>query len=278
MTKRFYHILGITVLVFLLASCSSTQSLKKSQSIEGMTETEYVESVISHAGGWDAMTAKMALAIDWEGKGTTKVNGALRIKKGEVIQLSIAPLLGIEVARAEISPDGVLVIDRMNKRYVEVSFAEVKALANADLDFHTLQALFLNELFLPGKDDLTSRDASSFRVELGLDGVTLDVKKAKRFSYRFLTQAPEALLKESCIGLMNTPYRLKWEYAGFRPLDAKLFPSEMQVSFLGTKKPVKASFALSRLSTNADWDAHTEVSKRYEKVELEDILKLLLNK
>lgn len=278
MTKRLYHILGIAVLVLLLASCSSTKSLKKSQSIEGMTETEYVESVISHAGGWDAMTAKMALAIDWEGKGTTKVNGTLRIKKGEVIQLSIAPLLGIEVARAEISPDGVLVIDRMNKRYVEVSFAEVKALANADLDFHTLQALFLNELFLPGKDDLTSRDASSFRVEVGLDGVTLDVKKAKRFSYRFLTQAPEALLKESCIGLMNTPYRLKWEYAGFRPLDAKLFPSEMQVSFLGAKKPVKASFALSRLSTNADWDTHTEVSKRYEKVELEDILKLLLNK
>ena len=278
MTRRLYHILGITVLVLLLASCSSTKSLKKSQSIEGMTETEYVESVISHAGGWDALTAKVALAIDWEGKGATKVNGTLRIKKGEVIQLSIAPLLGIEVARAEISPDGVLVIDRMNKRYVEVSFAEVKALANADLDFHTLQALFLNELFLPGKDDLTSRDASSFRVEVGLDGVTLDVKKAKRFSYRFLTQAPEALLKESCIGLMNTPYRLKWEYAGFRPLDAKLFPSEMQVSFLGAKKPVKASFALSRLSTNADWDTHTEVSKRYEKVELEDILKLLLNK
>ena len=278
MTRRLYHILGITVLVLLLASCSSTKSLKKSQSIEGMTETEYVESVISHAGGWDALTAKMALAIDWEGKGATKVNGTLRIKKGEVIQLSIAPLLGIEVARAEISPDGVLVIDRMNKRYVEVSFAEVKALANADLDFHTLQALFLNELFLPGKDDLTSRDASSFRVEVGLDGVTLDVKKAKRFSYRFLTQAPEALLKESCIGLMNTPYRLKWEYAGFRPLDAKLFPSEMQVSFLGAKKPVKASFALSRLSTNADWETRTEVSKRYEKVELEDILKLLLNK
>ena len=276
MTRRLYHFLGIAVLVLLLASCSSTQSLKKSQSIEGMTETEYVESVISHAGGWDALTAKMALAIDWEGKGTTKVNGTLRIKKGEVIQLSIAPLLGIEVARAEISPDGVLVIDRMNKRYVEVSFAEVKALANADLDFHTLQALFLNELFLPGKDDLTSRDASSFRVEVGLDGVTLDVKKAKRFSYRFLTQAPEALLKESCIGLMNTPYRLKWEYAGFRPLDAKLFPSEMQVSFLGTKKPVKASFALSRLSTNADWDTHTEVSKRYEKVELEEVIKILL--
>ena len=126
-----------------------------------------------------------------------RVSGTLRIKKGEVIQMSIAPLLGIEVARAEISPNGILVIDRMNKRYVEVSFAEVKALAKADLDFHTLQALFLNELFLPGKDDLTARDASSFRVEPEAEGIWLNVKRAKRFGYHFLTEAPEALLKES---------------------------------------------------------------------------------
>lgn len=48
------------------------------------------------------------------------------MKRDEVIQLSIAPFLGIEVARAEISPDGVLVMDRMNKRYVQVPFDELK--------------------------------------------------------------------------------------------------------------------------------------------------------
>lgn len=276
MTKRFYHIMGIAMLVALLASCSSTKSLKKSQSIEGMTEMEYLETVISNTEGRDALTAKMSLSVDLEGKGPTKVNGALRIKKGEVIQVSIAPLLGIEVARAEISPDGVLVIDRMNKRYVEVSFAEVKALANADLDFHTLQALFLNEVFLPGKDDLSLRDVSSFQMEVEPDGVVLDVKKAKRFSYQFLTQSPGALLKESRIGLVNTPYKLSWKYDDFRPLGAKSFPADMQVSFEGGKKPVKAALALSRLSTNADWETRTEVSKRYEKVKLEEILKILL--
>ena len=276
MTKRFYHIMGIAMLVALLASCSSTKSLKKSQSIEGMTEMEYLEMVISNTEGRDALTAKMSLSVDLKGKGATKVNGTLRIKKGEVIQVSIAPLLGIEVARAEISPDGVLVIDRMNKRYVEVSFAEVKALANADLDFHTLQALFLNEVFLPGKGDLSLRDVSSFQMEVEPGGVVLDVKKAKRFSYQFLTQSPGALLKESRIGLVNTPYKLSWKYDDFRPLDAMSFPADMQVSFEGGKKPVKAALALSRLSTNADWETRTEVSKRYEKVKLEEILKILL--
>ena len=274
--RRNIECLWWAFLLVLMASCSSTKTIKKSHSIEGVTETEYLETVIDNAGGWDALTAKMTLAIDLEGKGATKVNGTLRIKKGEVVQMSIAPFLGIEVARAEISPDGVLVIDRVNKRYVQVSFAEVKALANADLDFHTLQALFLNELFLPGKGNLTSRDASAFRVEPVADGVELEVKRSKRFSYRFLTDAPDALLKESCIGLKDTPYLLKWAYGDFRSLEQRKFPADMKVSFEGGKKPVKASFALSRLSTNADWESRTEVSPKYERVELADILKLLI--
>ena len=274
--RRNIECLWWAFLLVLMASCSSTKTIKKSHSIEGVTETEYLETVIDNAGGWDALTAKMTLAIDLEGKGATKVNGTLRIKKGEVVQMSITPFLGIEVARAEISPDGVLVIDRVNKRYVQVSFAEVKALANADLDFHTLQALFLNELFLPGKGNLTSRDASAFRVEPVADGVELEVKRSKRFSYRFLTDAPDALLKESCIGLKDTPYLLKWAYGDFRSLEQRKFPADMKVSFEGGKKPVKASFALSRLSTNADWESRTEVSPKYERVELADILKLLI--
>ena len=261
-----------------LASCSTTKTLKNAHFIDGMTEVEYMEHVITNNGGWQALTAKVALSIDLEGKGATKVNGTLRIKKDEVIQLSIVPLLGIEVGRAEISPEGILVIDRMNKRYVKVSFAEVRKLANADLDFHSLQALFLNELFLPGKDDLSARDASSFSLEAGSQGVVLDVKKTKRFAYRFLVQTSDALLKESSIALRDTPYLLRWEYDSFRPLEQKQFPTEMQVTFEGGKKPAKASFGLSRLSTNSNWETHTEVSKRYQKVELEDILKQLIKK
>ena len=275
MTKRISYLLMTVLMVALLASCSATKSIKTSHSIEGMTDKEFVELVIDNAGGGHALTAKMALSVDL-GKGTTKVNGTLRIKKGEVIQMSIAPFLGIEVARAEISPDGILVIDRMNKRYVEVSFAEVEALAKADLDFHTLQALFLNELFLPGKGDLTARDASSFKVEPEAEGVWLNVKRAKRFGYHFLAEAPEALLKESYIGLNGTPYGLRWKYEDFRSLGKKNFPTDMKLAFEGGKKPVKAAFALSRLSTDADWETRTEISPKYNKVELEEILKLLL--
>lgn len=263
-----------------MASCSSTKLAKKAPLVGNLSEAEYVEQALSYhlSNDWKALTAKMSLTLQLGEKDATKVNGTLRIKKGEVIQLSVAPVLGIEVARAEISPEGVLVIDRLHKRYVRVSFEELQTLLKTDLNFHILQALFLNELFLPGKADLTVRDGSDFSAEVVSEGVMLDVKKAKRFSYQFLTQAPEALLKESRIGLQGTEYGLVWKYDKFRSLENKLFPSYMQLSLEGGKKASNATFALSRLSTNSDWEAHTTVSAKYEKVELEDLVKQLLKK
>jgi hypothetical protein len=279
MKLRIERLLTIILLALFVVSCSTTKNAKKADFIEGLSEKEYWENVLSNCGGMEreALTAKMSLALDVSGK-TTRVNGTMRIKKGEVIQLSIAPLLGIEVARAEISPYGVLVIDRMNKRYVRVSFTELQELANAQLDFHTLQALFLNEIFLPGKKDLTSRDLSAFDIELVGRDVRLDVRKTKRFAYTFLMQGTEALLKESLVGLKDANYALSWKYENFRSLGQKQFPNTMILSFMGLKKPMNATFSLSRLTANSNWESYTKVSDKYEQVKLEDLIKRLLEK
>ena len=279
MKLRIERLLTIILLALFVVSCSTTKNAKKADFIEGLSEKEYWENILSNCGGVEreALTAKMSLALDVSGK-TTRVNGTMRIKKGEVIQLSIAPLLGIEVARAEISPFGVLVIDRMNKRYVRVTFTELQELTNAQLDFHTLQALFLNEIFLPGKKDLTSRDLLAFDIELVGRDVRLDVRKTKRFAYTFLMQGTEALLKESLVGLKDANYALSWKYENFRSLGQKQFPNTMTLSFMGLKKPMNATFSLSRLTANSNWESYTKVSDKYEQVKLEDLIKRLLEK
>ena len=277
--NRVGRLFVLVSLALIVVSCSTTKISKKTDFIEGLTEMEYWENVISNQDEIDkeGLTAKMSLALDVSGK-TTKVSGTMRIKKGEVVQLSIAPLLGIEVARAEISPGGVLVIDRINKRYVRVSFDELQELTNAQLDFYSLQALFLNEIFLPGKKELTSRDISAFDIELVGRNVRLDVRKSKRFSYSFLTQGSDALLKESFVGLKGMSYGLQWKYENFRSFEKGLFPNTMQLSFLGVKKPMNATFSLSRLSANSNWETYTKVSDKYEQVKLEDLIKQLLEK
>ena len=276
MRKRIYLYACLVLLIVLMASCSSTKSLKKSDFIGDLSETEYLEKVVSNTADWNALTAKMTLDLNLNGKSTGKVGGTLRIKRGEVIQISLAPFLGIEVGRAEISPDGMLVIDRVNKRYVQVSFDDLRKLTNVDLDFHVLEALFLNEMFLPGKPYLTSRDKSLFDWDIEQAGVILSAKKSKMFSYRFFTDAPEGRLKQSRIALAGSAYALNWNYDKFEPLKQSAFPTYMHVSFEGAKKPSDATFQLSRLTLQANWEAHTDVSKKYQKVELDELIKILV--
>lgn len=275
MIKVVRYIFILTA-VLLIASCSSTRKLEKAPMIGGLTGEAYMEKVIELSPSWKSVSGKVALNLNVEGKQNSKLNATLRLKRGESIQLLVAPLLGIEVARLEISPEGILAVDRLNKRFVRVSFDEVSRLANTDLNFNILQSLFLNELFLPGKAQLDLSDAGAFRISLEGEHALLEAKAAKRLSYRFRTSAAQGTLEESRIGVLNTPYALDWKYGDFTSLDNRMFPSHMLLSVEGTGKPLTLDMKFSRLSVGGDWEARTEVSSRYKQVDLQELLKTLL--
>ena len=141
-----------------------------------------------------------------------------------------------------------------------------------------MQSLFLNELFLPGKGELNIRDLSDFRLEQLPSGVWLQAKKTKPLQYRFQTHAPEGTLVKSCIDVPSTPYGLEWGYSEFKHYEGKEFPMQMNLLIEGAKHPVKADFKFSRLNLNSDWESRSEISGKYEKVRLDDLIKILLKK
>lgn len=160
--KRLINYIGLVVAVALVVSCSSSRKVARTPMIGGLTGTDYIEKVIELSPVWQSLSGKVTLSLSTP-EGVSKVGSAtLRLKRDESIQLSVAPLLGIEIARLEISPDGILALDRLNKRYVQVSFEEVNSWAHTDLSFAILQSLFLNELFVPGKQRVAVTDAGDF--------------------------------------------------------------------------------------------------------------------
>ena len=91
-------------------------------------------------------TSKVKVTITQEGKEIT-TNGNLRMRYGDVIQLTLVdPLVGIaEIGRLELSPDKVLIIDRVNKRYVDTTYEEFSALKSRNIDYNTIQEFFWQE-------------------------------------------------------------------------------------------------------------------------------------
>ncbi len=276
MIKKINYSLLVVLVVLLAASCSSSKQASKAPMVGNLTGTEYLEKFLTSAPQWSSLSSKASFDLGLGGKGNMHVSGTFRIRRGEVVQFSIAPVLGIEVARMELTPKGMLLVDRINKRYVRASFKEVSELLHMDVNFHILQSLFLNEVFLSNKTELGRDDLSSFGLSMQGNQVAIQPKGMKRIHCQFLTSAEQGLLEHTLLTLQGTKYRLNWDYTDFTDLRGRLFPKKTNVSLHGMSKPYYLNLKLSRLSLDGKWDSYTELSARYEKIELKELLKVLL--
>ena len=148
------------LLVLTLASCHSSKKAMKDKSDKTKPTTTITTPTTSTkkpdrqepdlnkmkvAVGTN-FTSKVRVTITQEGKDVT-TSGNLRMRYGDVIQLTLVdPLLGIaEIGRLELSPGKVLIIDRVNKRYVDTNYEEFSALKSRNIDFNTIQEFFWQE-------------------------------------------------------------------------------------------------------------------------------------
>ncbi len=275
MRRIIRHMVWVLVAVGM-AACTASRKAGREPMVGGLTGEAYLEKVIELSPEWQTLSGKVALQLDLGAKGNTKVNATMRLKKGELIRLSVAPLLGIEVARLDITPEGLLAIDRINKRYVQASFEEIRNSWQVDLSFNVLQSLFLNEIFFPGKLQLETGDARYFFVQTEGEDAVIRAKTSKQFSYRFRTSAADGSLLETHVGVAGLPYALNWKYDRFEPLGARRFPAHMQVVLEGSSSPTILNMDFSRLSTGGDWDTVSEVSSRYKQISLQELLKMFI--
>ena len=168
-TKFKYKRLVLLVLPMLLAACGAKKNLVKT------TNTTTTTTVTTSRTGTNTEMQKLAflqkvadnsvyaknIVGDMKfnlviGDKNITATGALRMRKNEVIRIQLfIPLLGTEVGRLEFTPNYVLVIDRLHKEYVKADYNQLDFLKNNGLNFYSLQALFWNQLFLPGTERLS---------------------------------------------------------------------------------------------------------------------------
>ncbi|WP_294453990.1 DUF4292 domain-containing protein [uncultured Bacteroides sp.] len=289
MAKRI--IIPLFLIALLLTGCSTSRNALRNTVIGGLSGTEYMEKVIEWTPQRENLTARTRVQLNMGSESSSvSVNANMRIRRGELIRLSVAPVLGIEVARMDITPKGVLVIDRMNRRYVEIGFAEVADIMKVEVDFNALQSLFLNEIFLPGRESLTVEDAVKFDLSEQDGRAHLQVKDsrsqmkdsrsqakaARRMNYSFFTSAMDGRLEETVISLKDLPYALHCRYTDFTMVGSDVFPQSIELTPEGTQKKYSLGLKLSRIGTDSGWDAKSEVPAKYRKMTVQEVIQLII--
>ena len=281
MMKKTTKLLWLSLMLVMgvmAVSCGSKKAVTSGRvDMSGFSETAYLKAVVENAPEFDAFSAKMRLALSYGGENIS-VGGSIKMKRDEAIQLSLVAVGIVEAARIEFTPKRLLVLDRIGRRYVEVKYDDLPFFKDSKIDFYTLQALFWNELFLPGVKHVEKGDIYSFQLTRNETQATLTAEKGKRLSYSFLTALTTGLLEESRIHVSakkENDYQLNWAYRDFLTLAGKQFPSSMTLALQGIEKPMKASFNFSRWDTQLDYEP-LSVPNRYKQVDAAEILKNLL--
>ncbi|MBS1308285.1 DUF4292 domain-containing protein [Bacteroides clarus] len=96
------------------------------------------------------------------------VNGTMKLISGERMQLSfLMPIIRTEVARMEVTPEEILLVDRMGKRYVRATRKELKDVLPKKADFAHLEKILFDASKPDGKKDLSGKELGIPSLEKG---------------------------------------------------------------------------------------------------------------
>ena len=256
----------------LLASCGSKRQLAGSATgnIPGMGKgagvADVVRMVNANRVSEPSLSAKISLSIGTSNN-SARVGGSLKMKRDDVIQISLVALGLMEVGRLELTPDYMMVVDRMNRQYVKCGYSEVDFFRQSGIDFYTFQSLFWDELFvLEGKGEVPADDNFQLKMEEG--EIRLVNVGNRNIALTFVVDAANLLVGETSFAGNGTDSPvLKWKYEEWSKLGEQLFPGAMKISFRLPKDDVEAVFRISSVKPDATWETRTEVNRnRYTEI------------
>ena len=270
---------AVLALPLFMASCHVHKKAVKDTpetvvSAETQQQTAFLEKVNDNTSKPQFVTSKLKFSIEY-GPQQVSLTGNLKMKRDDVIQLQLMAFGFVEAGRIEFTKDYVLIIDRINKQFLKAPYNYVDFLRNSGINFFTLQALFWNELFVPGRQSVDKEALEKFSTNMDAEDVVITLDEGK-MNYSWLANNKSGRIK-----MANIAYRdqlkgntqLNWDYKEFTRMGSIAFPSNMGIALTTPESEVKLGIRLNYLKNESDWATRTKVSDKYREVTVDQILR-----
>ena len=247
------------MLLIITASCSRKLLVIK----RPVTDTVAVK-VNNVSSKLAAIRSKQVTFNTFSGKAKAKliVNGDdndvtlnIRISRDQKIWISITAIAGIEIARAQITPDSLLVVNRLQGVYLKKPFSYIYGYAGKQVNFKTVQSLLVGNAIgeLLNEDATFTPEGNNTVVTGNLQGLI----------YKLLVGAD---LKVTQTNLSNMVVRQSLQVANnvFIQATNRIIPSQIDILSNAGDNKIQANLRY----TKADFDLPLEfpfsIPKSYE--------------
>lgn len=251
----------------LLFSCKAKKEVAAGSALAPLSAQEILERSARNRQ-FGELSAKVSISYRVGEQGQS-FNARVRMKQDSIIWVSIAPLLGIEMVRAVITPDSLKLLDRFGKRYYLGRFDRLNELLGVNLDFAMLQALITgNNIDLYAMERYEARpDAVMYMVE-----VPPPTRREQRrggmmglIGQQTWVEPQHFTVARSFISDPVTESSLDATYRNPRPLDNIHFPERMAFRVEG-KQQAQADMQWSRLTSEQDQEFPFSIPTGYDAI------------
>lgn len=266
----------LSVLAFACLLATSCRVTKKAEAApppvrpKGSLVNEVLDSVLSRQFDFEWLTAKAQVDYTDKTGETNSFDINLRVRRDSVIWISITPLLGIEAARVLINRDSMVLMDRVHKEWKVRSFDYLGELLRTPVDFDMVQAVLLGNFFQYQRNE---KIRSYYEEEPYAILSTLNKRQVRRALEEKDPSRP--VIQDFWI---DGNYRIvksritddkqdRWveaSYTGFTPVNDRLFPHNMVVTFFALT-PVIMKITYSKVTSEEAVTLPFTIPDKYER-------------
>ena len=245
MRRYIYKTLFLCALVALFSGCRARQQIIRSDThVADKTPSELFSDIMANQFPYNTFSARLNISLS-SGM-SSRAN--IRIIRNQALQISVQPLLGIEMFRLYVDPHSVVMVDRMNRRYVQENISSLQEIFPAGFDFYTLQALFTNAIFVSNRNHVEQRDYRNFYISLTDDMQYFMQARDRRSGiyYSFIVNGYDRITEANLVHGNNS---LLWSYDNFAMVGNHAFPHRMNVRVTTVARNASIEMAALNLVT-----------------------------
>ncbi len=266
--QKIYFKITILLAILAFASCKTTKNVTSiSESTKSVTSL--VEKILKAEPQFTtANVSKMSIAVEMTGR-NVNANATCKIRKDSLIHLSIQPFMGIELFKAELTPDSIRVFDKMNNKFYFLDYNFFAEKFNLKVDFYSLQSLIFGQLFCIGEKELDINKLSLSQNNTGQKRLSFengDMQQYTDVTNDFNLQ--QVLLKSK-----SNDYELKTNYSNYVVENGVSFPGKISLNATNQKHTVACDFSILRVEFNGPFKFQATNANRYSKGDIEQLLK-----
>jgi hypothetical protein len=261
---KFLRFIGIFLIIsLLLYSCKTIKTVKRKQVSE---LTAVFDSITRNYLDYNTLYIKSSVKYKNEKK-SLKLKTSIKILKDSMIIASLSPGLGIEAARIKFTKDSIFIMDRLSSHLTKASYQYLIDSLNISFDYHDIQNILTNELFIYPKDktlDFKSQFIENFTLKKQSEQIELYRKTLSNIEQLIILDKEDYHIQEAKVNEIDNQRFIDIKFSGLFSGDFKTIPKNVSILSFSDNKYLTIDINYLKVQKDKSLNFSFKVPAKYD--------------